>query len=142
MARVAAAQQQIPSASAPSVVIRSSALRPPTFLRKPNQDATEQATLIRLRLHRLEETHTNNPLLQPGTKSAHCAGAANGLFREESVPRTMKFRFSPTAPAPRAGSSLLTLALCPEGMDETARPRLLWALGLGAGAREKESESV
>lgn len=37
-------------------------------------------------------------LLQPRTKSVHCAGAANGLFREESVPRTMKFRFSPTSP--------------------------------------------
>ncbi|MXQ88700.1 hypothetical protein E5288_WYG003351 [Bos mutus] len=100
MARAVAAQQQISSASALSVVIRSSALCPPTFLRKPNKNATEQVTPIRLRLHRLEETHTNNPLLQPGTKSAHCAGAASGFFREESVPRTMKFRFSPTCPTP------------------------------------------
>lgn len=98
MVRAVAAQQQIASASALSVVIRSSALCPPILyedpigMRKGMPRPSGPASAASER-----DTQTTR-LLQPCTKSAHCAGAANGLFREESVPRTMKFRFSPTCP--------------------------------------------
>lgn len=122
MTRAVAAQQQIATAPAPSVVIGSSAPRPPTSLRKPNQSATRQATPPLSASAALGRHTQTTSLLQPGTKSAHCAGAARELFREESVPRTMKLGFRPT---------LLILPSTP--------PRFAW---LGSGGTERSRRSL
>lgn len=100
MVRAVAAQQQIASASVPSVVIRSSALCPPTFLREPNQNATEETTPLRLSLHRLQQTHTNNQLAAAPHKERTLRRRCQRALSGRVGPANNEVPFQPHLPHP------------------------------------------
>lgn len=100
MVRAVAAQQQTASASALSVVIRSSALCPPTSLQETNQNATELATPLWLSLHRLRETHTNIQLAAAPHKEHALRRRCQRALSGRAGPANNEVPFQPHLPHP------------------------------------------